>query len=118
MNNNNDNDNDNDNDNNQSKVEAKAQTTQWDLPWILFGGVKEFTMVINGKKEIVPVRFRNAFSEALQPPYIESAKQKCGYVPATRVLLKSEKLRHETFEGADDKTPYTIMIEELEKQNK
>ena len=51
----NNNDNDNDNKNNQSKVEAKEQTTQWNLPWILFGGVKEFTMVINGKKEIVPV---------------------------------------------------------------
>ena len=99
-------------------VGAKANTTQWHLSFLLFGGPAQYKTKTG---EIKTFRLRNAFSEGLSHDYLRGSAEKTGYLlPNSRVLLKSPKLRHELFDGADDesKTPHQIMIENFEKQNK
>lgn len=72
-------------------------------------------MKINGNEEIVSVKFPTLFLEALQPHHLEIVKQKCCYFSAIKELLKSAKLQHEVFEGANNKDLYTIIVEELKK---
>ena len=91
----------------------KAQTTTWDLPLIVFGGKYEFE---NG--EIT--QLRNAFAESFSPKRLQRAAVKCGYVPATRALLTSEKLLHqicEDDEGSPEDIPYVRMLNEIESRN-
>jgi len=73
---------------------AKAKTSTWDLPWILFGGD---VLLMNSKS----IHLRNAFEEGLNPSKIKGAMEKCGYIPATRVLLNSEKLIHKLSDDDD-----------------
>ena len=120
--NNNDDDDDDDDhhDTNKKKhnVGAKANTTQWHLSYILFGGPAKYKTKTG---EIKTVKLRNAFSEGLSYDYLKGSAAKTGYLlPNSRVLLNSPKLRHELFDGADDKTktPHQIMVENLEQQNK
>ena len=99
----------------QSKIGTKANTTQWHLPYILFGGRATF-VTSSGKRE--EIHFRNAFSEGLSYRHLKRAMEKTGYYPNTRCLLESTKLRHEVFENDNKKTPRQIMIEQFDKQNK
>ena len=98
----------------QSKIGTKANTTQWHLPYILFGGRATF-VTSSGKRE--EIHFRNAFSEGLSYRHLKRAMEKTGYYPNTRCLLESTKLRHEVFENDNKKTPRQIMIEQFNKQN-
>ena len=77
---------------------------------LLFGGPGQF---VTRTGEIKTIRFRNAFSEGLSYDYLQRGAEKTGYIPNTRYLLKSSKLRHELFEDADDenKTPHQIVVE-------
>ena len=99
-------------------VGAKANTTQWHLSYILFGGPAQFPTKTGETKTI---KFRNAFSEGLSHDHLKGSAEKTGYLlPNSRCLLNSPKLRHELFDGIDDetKTAHQIMIESLEQQNK
>ena len=99
-------------------VGAKANTTQWHLSYLLFGGPAKYKTKTG---EIKTITLRNAFSEGLSYDYLRGSAAKTGYLlPNSRVLLKSPKLRHELFDGADDetKTPHQIMVENMEQQNK
>ena len=125
LNDNDDDDNDNDDDhdiNNNKKqqrgVGTKANTTQWHLPFVLFGGPAEFVTRTGETKKI---RFRNAFAEGLSYNHLKRAAATTGYLfPNDRCLLNSPKLRHELFEDAADenKTPHQILIETFEQQKK
>ena len=59
-----------------------------DLPVMLHGGTFEVTA---GNF----IELENAIAIGLSPDKIKGAREKCGYVPATRAALKSPKLRHE-----------------------
>ena len=84
---------------------------------LLFGKSGQF---VTRTGEIKTVWFRNAFSEGISYDYLWWGAEKTGYIPNTRCLLKSSKLRHELFEDADDdnKTPHQIIVENFEQQNK
>ena len=73
---------------------ARARVKIGDFAKILFGGKKEFA---TGGFIIL----RNAFADGLSREHLERAIKKCGYVPATRIALKSGKLRHEIIECSD-----------------
>jgi hypothetical protein len=100
----------------RSKVDGeKAQTTIWDVPNVLFGGTVKFN-------DGTSLDFPNNFVQGLSPACLERARLKCGYIPATRVALKSDKLRHELFlnsqgEIDEDADPLGMMLDQLEKQN-
>ena len=99
-------------------VGAKANTTQWHLSYILFGGPAQFIKKTGESKSI---RFCNAFSEGLSHDHLKGSAEKTGYLlKNSRCLLNGQKLRHELFDGIDDetKTAHQIMIENLEQQNK
>jgi hypothetical protein len=92
-------------------IGAKANTTQWHLSFVLFGGPAEFVTRTGETKKI---RFRNAFAEGLSYKHLKSAAATTGYLfPNDRCLLNSPKLRHELFEDAADenKTPHQILID-------
>ena len=82
---------------------SKAQTTTWDLPWIVFGGEIELE---NGKK----VQLSNAFNEAFAPARLDRAATKCGYVPATRCLLNS-KTKKTISDFVGDKLDHNVSLE-------
>ena len=65
-----------------------------DLGYIIFGGV---VPLVNG----TTVELRNAVAEGLKPEHIRTAREKCGYCPATRAALKSNRIRHEVIETTD-----------------
>ena len=80
---------------NRDKVSAKrqlqeggdAQITMDDFGNILFGGE---VRLLKGDTLNLP----NAFALSMEPKSILSARKKCGYCPATRESLKSDRIRH------------------------
>lgn len=95
--------------------QEKAQMTTWDLPCICFRGSLQLE---DGRT----TEIRNAFAELFLPKQLCLACKKCGYVPATRVLLKSNKLVQQIYEGDlkgshADARPYIQMLNETEKRN-
>jgi hypothetical protein len=101
---------------NRAQVDGpNAQTTVWDVPSVLFGGEM---LLKNGTTVDLP----NNFSEGLAPERFERACLKCGYIPATRIALKSEKLHHELFLNSDgevdhDADPLGMILKQLEQHN-
>lgn len=95
--------------------EATAQLGLDDFGYIIFGGkvpLPDGTFI-----ELCP-----AFEDALRPELIKKAREKCGYCPATRQALKSDRIRHEIVETADgdvdcDADPYGALLSILEKDN-
>lgn len=68
-------------------------------------------------EELVP-----AFEIALSPEKMREARKKCGYVPATRNSLNSNKVRHEATldedgEADDEADPLASMLVDIERQN-
>jgi hypothetical protein len=54
--------------------------------------------------------------------YIQAAREKCGYFPATRNALRSDRLRHEIAEDEDgevdeEEHSYVSILEMLQQQN-
>ena len=95
----------------------KAKTTVWDYPTLLFGGKSEFTTLYGTIKETKVHVFRNAFNIALSRDRLQRAKEKCGYIPLTRQLLESDRLRHEVLEGDEKKDTKTVLANMLQKVN-
>ena len=111
----------NNGDNNNSTIDDrpityKAKTTVWDYPLLLFGGEMTFNY---GNKTTETYVFPNAFQLSLCRDRLQRAKEKCGYMPCTKVLLNSDRLRHEVLEGQEEnkKDAKTVMLELLEKSN-
>ena len=81
-----------------------------DVPYMMFGGKYPLA---NGDT----LHLRNAFEEAFAVPLLRSAREKCGYCPASRNALKHPKCRREEGvdleEGMYNAIPQTI--EELEE---
>ena len=67
---------------------ASAKLTLNDMPKFLHGGYHEATC--NNY-----VQLRDALGDGLDPILSKGAREKIGYVPATRAALKSSKLRYE-----------------------
>ena len=95
----------------------KAKTTVWDYSTILFGGEIEFTTSYGTINETKVHVFRDAFNIALSPERLQRAKEKTGYMPLTRQLLESDRLRHEVLEGDESKDTKTILANMLQKVN-
>ena len=65
---------------------------------------------------------RNAVEEGLTPMHIHAAREKCGYVPATRAALHSSRVRHEIVETRDgelddEADPMGALYLKLEEDN-
>ena len=89
-----DDDNDDNHDTNKKKKQhrtgTKANTTQWHLSYLLFGGPAEF---VNKDGEIKKIHFRNAFADGLSYDHLKRAAAATGYLfPNDRCLLNSPKL--------------------------
>ena len=85
-----DDDNANNNKKKQHRTGTKANTTQWHLSYLLFGGPAEF---VNKDGEIKKIHFRNAFADGLSYDHLKRAAAATGYLfPNDRCLLNSPKL--------------------------
>jgi hypothetical protein len=86
-----------------------------DVGYIIFGGKVKLP---NGTEmELEP-----AFTKYFSPEHCQAAREKCGYFPATRNALKSDRIRHEIVEDEDgnignEDGSYASMLDELEQQN-
>jgi hypothetical protein len=86
-----------------------------DVGYIIFGGKVQLS---NGTElELEP-----AFTKYFSPEHVQAAREKCGYFPATRNALKSDRIRHEIVEDedgniGDEDGSYALMLDELEQQN-
>ena len=113
--------NNNDDDNNLNNVvdqtRFKAKTVVWDYPMLLYSGTMQFETSYGGVSQIETHTFRNAFKEALSHDKLEQAKNACGYIPLTKALLKSNRLRHEVVKGEETKDTKTLLVEEYEQMN-
>jgi hypothetical protein len=93
----------------------KAELVLDDFGPILFGG----EVVLSDGSTLV---LQPAFETSLQPRHIKKAREACGYCPATRSALRSDKLRHEIVETTDgiideDADPYGCLLASIEKDN-
>jgi hypothetical protein len=85
-----------------------------DVGYLVFGG----TVKLSDGTEVVLA----AFAKYLSREHIQAAREKCGYFPASRNALRSDRLRHEIVEDEDgevdeEEDPYGSMLEALEQQN-
>ena len=100
----------------QAKQRTNSGDTAWaDLGYIVYGGV---VPLLNGET----VSLRNAVTEGLTPSNLRSAREKCGYCPATRAALRSDKVRHEIIEASagivdEDADPMGLLLEQIEHDN-
>ena len=110
-----------DDDNNLNNVvdqtRFKAKTVVWDYLMLLYGGTMQFVTSYGGVSQTETHIFRNAFKEALSHDKLEQAKNACGYIPLTKALLKSDRLRHKVVEGEETKDTETLPVEEYEQMN-
>jgi hypothetical protein len=95
--------------------EEKAELKISDFGYILFGGN---VYLPDGST----LSLTNSFADSLQPHHVKSARKACGYCPATRSALESNKLRHEIVEMIDgeidsDADPYGSLINLIEETN-
>jgi hypothetical protein len=84
-----------------------------DVGYIIFGGKVKLP---NGTE----IELEPAFTKYFSPEHVQAAREKCGYFPATRNALKSDRIRHEIVEDEDGNMmdgSYTLMLDELEQQN-
>ena len=86
-----------------------------DLGYLMYGGE---VPLADGSV----VLLQNAIEEGLRPSHLRSAREKCGYCPATRAALKSNQIRHELIEttsGSVDKEvdPLGALLGALERDN-
>jgi hypothetical protein len=92
----------------------KAVLSKADCIIIVFGGTIELS---DGSH----LNLRNAFALAFTAEKIRHARVKCGYCPATRNALMSDRIRHEVYESDDgideERDPLGVLYDELEKQN-
>ena len=111
----------NDDDNNINNIvdqtRFKAKAVVWDYPMLLYSGTMQFETSYGGVSQIETHTFRNAFKEALSHDKLEQAKHACGYIPLTKALLKSNRLRHEVVKGEETKDTKTLLVEEYEQMN-
>ena len=93
---------------------GKATLSLDDIGYILFGGDVPLP---NGQL----IHLKAAFTMGLRPENIRSAREKCGYCPATRNALKSDRLRHEIVETegteVESGDPYSSLISMMEQDN-
>jgi hypothetical protein len=94
----------------------KAELTIIDVGHIMFGG--DVVLPVSGKI----ITLDKAFEKGLTPDLIKGAREKCGYCPATRAALFSDRLRHEIVEDASgnidtEADPYGEMLDQVEKDN-
>jgi hypothetical protein len=92
-----------------------AVLTLNDIGYILFGGEIQLE---SGQQ----ITLEKAFEQGLTPDLIQGAREKCGYCPATRAALNSERLRHEVVEDVsgnidNDADPYGSLLNQLEIDN-
>ena len=95
---------------------ASASLSLDDIGSCVFGGNVNL-------KDGSHVTLENAFLKGLTPALIQGARLKCGYCPATRAALKSNRVRHQIIEATDgdvDATadPLGALYQMLEKDNK
>jgi hypothetical protein len=95
--------------------EAIARLGLDDFGYIIFGG--KVPLNAETSVELCP-----AFEDGLRPDLIKKAREKCGYCPATRQALKSDRIRHEIVETADGDVdcgadPYGKLLSILEEDN-
>ena len=104
---------------NNDLVMFKAKTTVWDYPRILFEGPVEFTTTYGGVTQKETHTFCNAFHEVLCSDKLARAAARCGYVPCTKKLLKSNCLRCEVNEGQNEEEndTSTRLAEHYKKTN-
>ena len=88
-----------------------------DLPFITFGGEVAF-------EDGSMLFLENAFQMSINPNQLESVMKRCGYIPANRIALKSNKLRHELIMAPDGKVDSNFngiqevtLIQSIEDQN-
>ena len=96
---------------------AKAKMDVSDLPFIIFGGEMPFD---DGSLLFLD----NAFQMSMNSEQLDSAMKKCGYVPANRMALKSNKLRHELIMTPDGQVDSNLngiqessLMQSIEDQN-
>ena len=94
---------------------ADATLSFQDVGYLVFGG----TVKLSDGTEVV---LEAAFAKYFSKEHIQAAREKCGYFPATRNALRSDRLRHEIVEDEDgevdeEKDPYGSMLDTLEQQN-
>jgi hypothetical protein len=92
----------------------KAMLSKPDCGRIVFGGTVELS---DGSQ----LQLKNAYKLAFTAEKIRRARVKCGYCPATRNALMSDRIRHEVYmndNGVDEeRDPLGVLYDELEKQN-
>jgi hypothetical protein len=94
---------------------ADATLSFHDVGHLIFGGAVK----LSNDTEIV---LEAAFTKYFSREHIQKAREKCGYFPATRNALRSDRLRHELVEGEDEavneeEESYGSILEKLEQQN-
>ena len=94
---------------------GKGQVNFDDLSKIMFGGD---VVMVDG----TAITLINAVVEGLSKENLRSARLKCGYFPATRAGLKSDRIRHEVVENEDgdvdlEADPLGQMYDNLERDN-
>ena len=98
----------------------KATLTLDDFGCIFFGG--EYTVPAREDREGRTVCLSSVFDDGLRPDIIEKARIKCGYCPANRNTLLSEKIRHEVIESQNGEInqaqdPLGMLLDEYERDN-
>ena len=68
-----------------------------DIGYLIFGGKITIPSTAPGQPPSV-VELPNAFEKFLSKHHLERAYKKCGYYPATRAPMRSEKMRFEIVE--------------------
>ena len=103
---------------------ARATLTQHDIGHIIFGGTVEIMDEVgDGATHVVAtVELEKAFELYMSPEHIQAAREKCGYCPATRRSLESDRVRHEVIENYDGEVDpeadtYGLLLDTLESQN-
>jgi hypothetical protein len=92
-----------------------ARLTHNDVGFLIFGGI----CIMDDGTE---VELEEAFSLYFSTEHIRAAREKCGYCPATRNGLLSDRVRHEAIETLagdfdEEEDTYGALLDQLEAQN-